>query len=134
MIKRAGSVSIDGESLRRSFRRSLRKQERQLSRQAPSAAASDMSWTEEDEVFLPEKTLMTTSIRALMGVSCNFKISGEKLLRESDDALVSSRCCYSIKIRRFPVGNVMLLSLTLRQKWQKQKTTKDFFWKCWSWN
>ena len=50
IIRRNGSVSIDGESLRRSFRRSLRKQESKLSRQVSSAPSEATSWTEEDEV------------------------------------------------------------------------------------
>ena len=54
MIKRNGSVTLDGESLRRSFRRSLRKQESKLSRQVSSAPSETISLTEEDEVSLAE--------------------------------------------------------------------------------
>ena len=54
MIKRNGSVTLDGESLRRSFRRSLCKQESKLSRQVSSAPSETISWTEEDEVSLTE--------------------------------------------------------------------------------
>ena len=50
MIKRNGSVALDGESLRRSFRRSLRKQESKISRQVSSAPSEAISWDEEDEV------------------------------------------------------------------------------------
>ena len=69
MIKRNGSVTLDGESLRRSFRRSLRKQESKLSRQVSSAPSETISWTEEDEVSLSE-------LFSLCGVYYSISVTG----------------------------------------------------------
>ena len=84
MIKRIGSVTLDGESLRRSFRRSLRKQESKLSRQVSSAPSETISWTEEDEVSLAELvSVYEITVKVFYSVSSKDRPVGELIINRN---------------------------------------------------
>ena len=84
MIKRNGSVTLDGESLRRSFRRSLRKQESKLSRQVSSAPSETISWTEEDEVSLAELvSVYEITVKVFYSVSGKDRPVGELIINRN---------------------------------------------------
>ena len=77
-------MTLDGESLRRSFRRSLRKQESKLSRQVSSAPSETISWTEEDEVSLAELvSVYEITVKVFYSVSSKDRPVGELIINRN---------------------------------------------------